>query len=695
MTAHAGGKPPRPGLDVRDLTVVYGEGAGEVAAVRHADLHVAPGETVGLVGESGSGKSTLALAVLRALPGAGRIATGSVALGGDDVTAMSDASLRDMWRHRVKMVPQNPLPSMNPSHTVGRQLAETLAPDRPRRAEIAQIDEMLERVGLADPDRIRRSYPFELSGGQQQRVMIAMALLGRPELLVMDEPTTNLDVTTEAAILELVRELVRDMDTAVLYVSHSLGVVAQLCDRVDVLYAGELVERAPVGDLYAAPRHPYTVGLLDSVPALGRSKRDAPLRPIPGRIPSPRELPPGCVYAPRCPAAEEACTASRQHLEEAGEGRAVACRRWREIARGEAPAHPEAPELAEPLEATDEVALRATGVAKRFGTRRGLMDWLRGRPAPAIRALRGVDLEVRHGRTLGLVGESGSGKSTFSRAVVGLQPASDGRFELLGVPLERSLERRDREVIRRLQMVFQSSDEALNPHRSVGATLRRPFMHLAGLSRGEADGRVAALLRSVQLTPDYAQRKPDELSGGEKQRVAIARAFASDPELLLFDESVSGLDVSVQAAVLNLLDELQRDRGASYLFISHDLSVVAHLADDIAVLYLGEVMEQGPAEAVLAPPYHPYTEALLAAVPRPDPTVGAAREPLEGDVPSPRDAPAGCPFATRCPRVLGDVCHEEAPPVFEPREGHRIRCHIPPDELRADQAHLVGEEEAA
>jgi peptide/nickel transport system ATP-binding protein len=665
-----------------------------VAAVRHADLHVAPGETVGLVGESGSGKSTLALAVLRALPEVGRIASGTVTLGGDDVAAMDEAALREMWRHRVKLVPQNPLPSMNPAHTVGRQLAETLAPDRPGRADVAQVDEMLARVGLADPDRIRRSYPFELSGGQQQRVMIAMALLGRPELLVMDEPTTNLDVTTEAAILELVRELVADTGTAVLYVSHSLGVVAQLCDRVDVLYAGEVVERAPVEQLYAAPRHPYTVGLLDSVPSLGRSKRDAPLRPIPGRIPSPRELPPGCVYAPRCPAAQDACREERQTLRAAGEGRAVACRRWEEIARGEAPAHPDAPELPERTVEDDQVALRATDVAKRFATRRGLIDWLRRRPAPAVRALRGVDLEVRHGRTLGLVGESGSGKSTFSRAVVGLQPASEGRFELLGVPLARKLERRDREVIRRLQMVFQSSEEALNPHRSVGATLRRPFMHLGGLSRREAEARVAALLRSVQLTPAYARRRPDELSGGEKQRVAIARAFASDPELILFDESVSGLDVSVQAAVLNLLDELQRERGASYLFISHDLSVVAHLADDVAVLYLGEVMEQGPSEAVLAPPYHPYTEALLAAVPRPDPTVGPAREPLEGEVPSPQEAPSGCPFATRCPRVLGRICHEEPPPVFEPRAGHRIRCHIPPDELRADQAPLVGEETA-
>lgn len=695
-TSRAAGRdaePPGAGLDVQALTVRYGDGPNAPAALRDVDLQVAPGETVGLVGESGSGKTTLALAVLRALPAAGRVQQGRISLGGDDLLAMDARALRDLWRNRVKLVPQNPLPSMNPAHTVGHQLAESLAPDRPRRADRTAIDAMLDAVGLADPGRIRRSYPFELSGGQQQRVMIAMALLGEPELLVMDEPTTNLDVTTEAAILELVRELVRGSDTAVLYVSHSLGVVSQLCDRVEVLYAGELVECAPVDDLYDAPRHPYTVGLLDSVPLLGRSKTDAPLRPIPGRIPDPTALPPGCVFAPRCPAAEEACRTARPALESAGPDRLVACRRWREIAGGDVSARQPAPgDAAGATEVADDdpPALSAIGIEKRFATRRGLLDRLRGREAGAVKALRGVDLEVRKGRTLGLVGESGSGKSTLARAVIGLEPASDGTFELLGVPLTRRLEHRDREVIRRLQMVFQSSDEALNPHRSVGATLRRPFMRLAGLDQGEADRRVAHLLESVNLTAEYAGRRPDQLSGGEKQRVTVARAFASDPELILFDESVSGLDVSVQASLLNLLDELQRERHASYLFISHDLAVVAHLADDVAVLYLGQVMESGPAETVLAPPYHPYTEALLAAVPRLDPHIAAARPPLEGDVPSPRDVPAGCPFATRCPRVLGAVCHDEPPPVTMDDTGrHRIRCHIPRDELMELQEPLV------
>jgi len=689
-------RPPaasRDGLDVRGLSVAYGRGPDSVAAVRDVDLHVPPGSTVGLVGESGSGKTTLALAVLRALPAGARIGPGRVTLDGDDVLAMQPEELRAYWRTRVALVPQDPLPSMNPSHPVGRQLAESLQPDRPGQADRDEIDDMLDSVGIGDPRRIRRSYPFELSGGQQQRVMIAMALLGRPELLVMDEPTSNLDVTTEAAILELVRERVRGTGTAVLYVSHSLAVVASLCDQVVVLYAGELVERAPVEPLYRQPLHPYTIGLLDSVPRIGRSKRQAPLRPIPGRIPSAAERPAGCIFAARCPAVEDACRAQRPGMDAAGEDHAVACRRWQEIVAGTIDARQPAPPSFHDDDGADTVVLRAERIDKRFTVRRSVVDRLLRRPGSEVHALRRVDLQLRHGRTLGLVGESGSGKSTFARAVVGLEPADAGRFTFLGDPLDRRVERRSRDQVRRLQMVFQSSDEALSPQRSVGATLRRALVRLAGTDRSAAGEAVATLLESVALTPDYAERRPGELSGGEKQRVAIARAFASGAEAILFDESVSGLDVSVQAAVLNLLDRLQREHDASYLFISHDLAVVAHLADDVAVLYLGQVMESGPAGHVLARPYHPYTEALLAAVPRPDPSAGPAREPLAGELPDPRQVAAGCPFATRCPRVLGPVCHEQAPPQQLSADGdHRIRCHIEPAELERLQAPLMGEE---
>ena len=673
------------GLSLRDVTVAY----GDVDVLHAASLDVAPGETVGLVGESGSGKSTLALAALRALPPGGVVRRGRITLGGDDLRAMDAASLRALWRHRVRFVPQDPLPSMNPALPVGVQVAEALDPLQPRRADVREIDAMLDAVGLPDPERVRRRYPFELSGGQQQRVLIAMALLGRPDLLVMDEPTTNLDVTTEAAILELVRERVRGGTTAVLYVSHSLGVVAALCDRVEVLYAGYGVERAPVDDLYHRPVHPYTVGLLDAVPDLARGKGHAPLRPIPGRLPDPGETDGGCVFAPRCPVAEPTCRTTSPPLAAVAPGHDVACLRADAIRAGDVSPRQPAPDVPDGPTSPHGTSLHAEGLTATFAARARLVDRLRGRARPRLQALRGVNLHVPAGRTLGLVGESGSGKSTFARAAVGLETPDAGTVTLDRTPLPARLRDRPRDLLARLQMVFQSSDEALHPLRTVGATLRRPLRRLAGVPPADLDAAVADLLASVALTPDYAERTPPELSGGERQRVAIARAFASDPEVLLLDESVSGLDVSVQASVLNLLDDLQRARGASYLFIGHDLAVVAHLADEVAVLYLGAVAEAGPTDALLAPPFHPYTEALLASVPRPDPDATPARPPLEGDLPSPQDVPAGCPFATRCPRVLGPVCHDERPPERWSDDGlHRIRCHIPRADLAAEQVDL-------
>ncbi|HKI58141.1 MAG TPA: ABC transporter ATP-binding protein, partial [Trueperaceae bacterium] len=593
--------------------------------------------------------------------------------------------LRAFYR-RVALVPQDPLPSLNPARRVGRQIEEVVDPTGSSGpATRARALEMLHAVGMADPERVAGAHPHQLSGGMQQRVLIAMALAGEPDLLVLDEPTTNLDVTTEVTILDLVRDLVRDRDTAVLYVSHSLGVVAELCDRVAVLYAGELVEDAPTRDLYLRPRHPYTQGLFDSVPRLGTTRRSVALRPIPGRIPSPHDLPPGCVFEPRCPIAVRECSQGRPALEAAGDGWAR-CIRWRDIVDGRVDAHQPAPPARVSHPAGDvPVALDVKALRKHFALRRSLLDVLRGGPQRSVRAVEDISLTVRQGRTLGLVGESGSGKSTTARAIVGLDPASAGDIVLAGEPVAAALGRRPPEAIRRLQMVFQSSDEALNPYRTVGAALRRPFRRLGGLGRSEAEARVARLLEDVQLTAAYAARRPAELSGGEKQRVAIARAFAAEPEVLVFDESVSGLDVSVQAAILNLIGDLQEERGTGYLFISHDLAVVSFLSDYVTVVYLGNVMEAGPAERVLTPPYHPYTEALLSAIPLLDPGAERAHIRLEGEVPSPVDVPGGCPFHTRCPRFLGDVCVEQAPPWRETGEGHGLYCHIPLDELRESQ----------
>jgi len=697
-------------------------------AVRDVNLAIAPGETYGLVGESGSGKSTLALAIMRYLGPNGAIRAGAIALCGRALTALGESEMRAVWRDALRFVPQNPGAALNPSIRIGTQLAETLGarPDEAR----ARTLELLRMVRLPDPERIAASYPHQLSGGMQQRVLIAMALSGAPKLLILDEPTTNLDVTTEAVILDLVRELVRACGASLLYVSHSLGVVAQLCSHAAVLYAGELVEDAPVELLYRRPLHPYTQGLMASIPEIGQRKSAAPLRPIPGRIPGLGMVPAGCVFAPRCPLALELCRQQRPALETAVEvGHRVRCHRWREIALGAVSAHPPfgfsdfatagkagltpdpkgLPADTDPASAATEqappIVLQVKELQKRFPQRRSVRELL-GRAGPrAVRAVDGVSFGAGRGRTLGLVGESGSGKTTVARCIIGLTERSGGSVSLLDLPLAPRIGERGRDSLRRVQMVFQNPEESLNPHLTIGESLRRPLQTLARRSRAEADAAVPGLLSAVRLDPAFAHRMPGQLSGGEKQRIAIARAFAAQPDLLLFDEAVSALDVSVQASILNLLHDMQRETQYAALFISHDLAVVGYLADDVAVMYLGQLMELGPAEAVFAPPYHPYTEALLSAIPRVDdarrrgqdlPSSPLPRaQPddarrrairLPGDIPSPADVPAGCPFHTRCPRFLGDICVTQRPPWRVSARGVGIACHIPLAELEQMQA---------
>ncbi len=553
-----------------------------------------------------------------------------------------------------------------------------------RKPDVAVLD-ALAAVQIADPPAVAGSYPHQLSGGMQQRVMIAMALAAEPLLLVLDEPTTNLDVTTEAVILDLVRDLVHQRRTAVFYVSHNLGVLAGICDRVAVLYAGELVEDAPVAQLYSRPLHPYTVGLLDSVPRLGVNRRQAALLPIPGSVPRLDERPAGCVFAPRCPVAIDLCQ-QRPQPSPAAPDHAVRCHRWAEMQSGALDvtrllAEVDGVPAATEVEEIGETVLTVRELTKRFDRPRSLADLLAGRPGRQMRAVDGVSVQIGRSRTLGLVGESGSGKTTLARCIVGLTERSSGDVALLDLPLAPALSQRDPATLRRLQMVFQNPDEALNPYRAVGQTLTRTLGRLAGLSKAEAQQRAGELLALVKLDPSYLDRLPDQLSGGEKQRVAIARAFASQPDLLLFDESVSALDVSVQAAILNLLSELQAEGQTAYLFISHDLSVVSYLADDVAVLYLGQVVEAGPTERIFQPPHHPYTAALLSAIPVLDPAASRQRIHLQGDIPSAAAVPSGCRFHTRCPRFLGDLCVQQEPPWQDAGDGHWIRCHIPAGEL--------------
>lgn len=675
--------PAAPLLDVRDLTVGYRRGAGFRRAVRNVSLAIEQGQIYGLVGESGSGKTTLALSIMGYLPPEGRVLGGAIEFNGVDLLRLSRDELRRLWGAQITFVPQDPLSSLNPSLRIGQQVAEGLRHHLGMREHEARQRslELLEMVRIADPERILSNYPHQISGGMQQRVLIAMALSTEPSLLLLDEPTTSLDATTQAAILDLIRDLMQARQTAALYVTHNLGVVARICQRVAVLYAGELVEDGPTAAIYRQPLFPYTRGLLDSVPRLGETKVEVKLRPIMGRIPPLDDLPTGCIFRPRCPLAIDVCK-QEPPLYEPSAGRRTRCHRWQEIEAGQIDAQQPAPEaVSVQVERGSETLLEIEGLRVHFDRRRRLSQMVRGIPASPVKAIDGVSLEIGAGETLGLVGESGSGKTTLARAVLGLVQRTEGEIRLSGVELPPSLSERGLETLRQLQIVFQNPDEALNPHQTIGATLRYPLQHLAGLTRHQAEARMLELLDSVQLSADYSRRYPAQLSGGEKQRVAVARAFASEPDLLVADEPVTSLDVSVQASLLNLLNRLQQEHGSSYLLISHNLAVVGYLADTVAVVYLGKLMELARAKDLFEPPYHPYTEALLSAIPLIDPQAEQRQIRLEGDVPSPVDPPTGCPFHTRCPRFLGDICVDQEPPWRITPAGKGYYCHIAANDL--------------
>lgn len=688
----------QPVLCVDNLSISYKVGRGWLRAVREFQVQVRGGQIYGIVGESGSGKSTVATGVMRYLAVNGRAEPGSaIAFMGDDLVTKSDREMAHLWGAQLAMVPQNPGTALNPSIRVGEQVAEILRwhGNMTTSAARERTMEIFRRVSLADPETILRRYPHELSGGMQQRVVIAMALSMSPQLLVLDEPTTALDVTTEAVILDLVRDLIRDEGAGALYVTHNLGVVAQVCDRVVVMYAGEIMEDAAVSDLFEHPLHPYTIGLLNSVPRLGQTKHAARLQAIPGRPPSLAKLPQGCVFAPRCPLAVDVCH-TRPPLEQPEPGRLVRCHRWREIATGEVRVVEQGDAdngAADSRSSEREGLLKARDITKHFPIARSLLDVMRGEKPKPVRAVDNVNLTIQKGRTLGLVGESGSGKTTLSRVLIGLEPRTAGTIDLLGIDIKGDVHQRSKDALAQLQMVFQNPQDSLNPYLTVGQAIRRPLVTLRGMSRTQADAEVKRLLLAVSLRPEYAGRYPGELSGGEKQRVAIARAFASDPALIICDEPVSSLDVSVQSAVLNLLAQLQAERDTSYLFISHDLAVVGYLADYLAVMYLGELFEVGYGSDLFRPPFHPYTEALVAAIPALDPQQRAQEMRLTDDIPSPRNMPSGCRFHTRCPRKIGAICEQEEPPWRDDGDGHFIRCHIPLDDLVAQQALAATKEE--
>jgi peptide/nickel transport system ATP-binding protein len=685
------GRAGEPLLAIDGLTVAYTTAEGQTDVVRDVSISIGPGQTYGLVGESGSGKSTLALAVLNYLPASAAIRHGRITLAGQDLVDLSKTAMRRIWGDKIGFVPQDPHASLNPSLRVGDQLADVFVHSGIDRHQARRrVLELIADVRLPDPERVAASYPHQISGGMKQRILIAMAISREPRLLVMDEPTTGLDATTQAGILDLIGDLIRRRNTAVLYVSHNLGVVAQLCDRVAVLYAGELMEDGPSTAVYRGPLHPYTQGLLDSVPRLGQNKRRIALRSIAGIPPSPADRPQGCVFLPRCPLATDIC---REHppLFDVAEAHRARCHRWQEIRAGSTDPHQPARQAADraALRVQPPKTLTARDVEVVFPVRRSLADLIARRSRGGLRAVDGVSFSVGRGRALGLVGESGSGKTTLASAVMGLVERTAGDIRLIGKALPRGLAGRDRKTLSRLQMIFQDVDESLVPTMTVGAMLARALIRVGGSPRQEASSRVKALIEAVRLPPEVISRLPRQLSGGERQRVAIARAIASKPDVLVADEPISSLDVSVQAAVLNLLDELQVERDGSLLFISHDLAVVGFISDVVAVIYLGELMQLAPDGEIFQPPYHPYTEALLSAIPLIDPQERRERVRLEGDAPSPVNKPSGCPFHTRCPRFLGDVCRTQTPPEQRTASGGMILCHIPLDELRARQQRAI------
>ena len=626
-----------PALVVSNMDVTYRVRGQDRLALRNVSFSVGRGESYGLVGESGSGKSTAALALVRYLPSNGRVSGGTISINGLNPLSMGKRDLRQLRARTISMVYQEPGRALNPSLRVGRQIAEVFeVAGESSGSAMASAEDMLRKVQISDPGRVMRRYPHELSGGMAQRAVIAMALASSPSVLILDEPTTALDATVEAEVLNLVAALRQEFDTSVLFISHNLAVIAKMCDRVGVLYAGELVEEGPARQVFDDPRHPYTVGLLRCIPRRGQRKDRDRLDTIPGFLPAPGHSLSGCVFAPRCALAQDRCRSESPPFFDVGDLRTARC-----FYSDQAPDLPRATPSSAAALATDGIGGPLVEVEKLSKTFAG-----------GVQALAGVDLVVHRGETLGLVGESGSGKTTLARVLLGLIAPDPGSVVTLeDKPLSPDARRRPREVLRALQIVFQNPDSALNRRHSVRSLISRPLTRLAGLSGKALQDRLAELIASVRLEDRHLALRPSQLSGGLKQRVAIARAFGPRPDVVVCDEPTSALDVSVQAAILNLLADLQQQEHATYLFISHDLGLVRYLSDRIVVLYLGRVMEVGPAETVFAGPHHPYTEALFSAVPsldgqRPGPDQAAGRDPVRGQsaqrlrLPHPLSAPA-------------------------------------------------------
>jgi len=682
-------------LEVKDLKVNYETPEATVRAINGVSLQVERGNIYGIVGESGCGKSTLAFAIIQYLDENGYIDGGKVSYRGEDLADKSRSELQSIWGNEIAMVYQDPTASLNPSMRVGEQIAEVsrIHEGLTWKEANEKAVNMLDEVHIQDPESTADRYSHQLSGGMKQRVSIAMSLMANPDLLILDEPTTNLDVTTEAKILDMVEELKDRFNAAMLYITHDLGVVARSSDVVEVMYAGEIIERSSVKELFSRPLHPYTEGLLKCIPHPEDDESSGRLNPIGGSVPDLTDLPEGCSFASRCPYRKEKCTEVDPGLEVRGELHEASCH-FAPLSEAEVTR----PEMLKTLpeeegelypwersEGEEGKTLEINEVKKYFSESTGWELSLRG--SKKVKAVDGVSLDLEGGQTLGVVGESGCGKTTLARSVIGLEEITSGEIKFKSTDISSPVESRDRSVLKRIQIIFQDPRSTLNPKKTIGAAVRRPLELHGDFAKEELGGVVDSLLEAVGLDVQFKTRYPKQLSGGQKQRVAVARAFASNPSLVLSDEPTSSLDVSIQATILNLLINLQAETDVSYMFISHDLSVVRYISDYIAVMYLGNVVEVGTTEEIFSPPYHPYTEALLSAIPVPDPEVDQKQLRLKGSVPSAINPPSGCVFHTRCPRKVGKVCEEESPPLVGSGD-HEIYCHIPLEELQEVEAVL-------
>jgi len=677
-------------LEVEDLTVQFPTENGDVAAVRGLSYDVRAGEVLGIVGESGSGKSVSSLAVMGLLPRNARI-HGSARYRGKELLSLDDKAASNIRGKEIAMVFQDPLSALTPVYSVGDQIAEALRihQDMPKDRAAKQAVELLDLVGIPNPKQRATAFPHEFSGGMRQRAMIAMAIANDPDVIIADEPTTALDVTIQAQILEVLKTAQQATGAAIVLITHDLGVVAGFADRIQVMYAGKAVESGSTDDVFYRPRMPYTLGLLGSIPRLDATERQ-PLTPVEGSPPSLLNLPPGCPFTPRCPMAIDICSKVEPPLVRmpgSGTRHFAACHRSDEIERRgltstdifPAPLAPEAPALRRPREERAPV-LEIRDLVKHYPLTKGQVF---RRVVGEVHAVDGISFDIREGETVALVGESGCGKTTTLMEILGLTKPKTGNIVVLGKDTAR-MSGRERFAIRRdLQVVFQDPMASLDPRMPVGDILAEP-LSTHGMSADKRQETIRDLLKLVGLSPEHASRYPHEFSGGQRQRIGIARALALKPRLVVLDEPVSALDVSIRAGVINLLEQLRVELGLSYLFVAHDLSVVRHIADRVAVMYLGKIVESGPVDKVFDEPSHPYTQALLSAIPLPDPQKERQRRRiiLQGDLPSPANPPSGCRFRTRCQLFASldegrrQKCIEQHPPSLPQAAGdHLAACH--------------------